>query len=215
MSARRPAHGHVLAAIVASAMLGGCGSSNSQVELGFPTANPPARRADALLPVLNGARLRIAVPSGWQVARLNGNGARRALVRLVAPCYESISITGSSIQSPSAAQFNARYGHPFQGYTWAVSKAAGRLIALLAQYPVQQTPLARGTVGIAYIPLEDGRRLAVDLSAGVWPLRRGACSDTDAAALVQPLQATVLQVFQRARVITSDTSPGASSPGAP
>jgi hypothetical protein len=195
-------------ALALALALAGCGASRNEVDPGFPPSNPRAHRATTLLPLLSGQRLRIVVPDGWEVAWLTGpaNG-RQALVHLQPPCYEAISITGSSVQSPTGAEIASRYGHAFASYSWTLSRAGGHLIALLGQFSSRSLVPARGTVGTAYVPMDARRELAVDFGAGIWPLRRGPCSSDVVAARVPALRATVLQTFEQARVLPTQVDP--------
>jgi hypothetical protein len=192
----------MLVALTPALAQGGCGAARNQVDPGFPPPSPRLHPAASLVPLLSGQRLRIPVPDGWQVARLTATpSAHQGLVRLAAPCYESIAITGSSITSVSSAQIDARYARSIQGYGWTLERAEGSTIALLAQTTSASAVPNRGTVGSAYVRLDGHRQLAVDFGAGIWPLRRGPCSGRAVARLVQQLRATVVQVFGHAQVV--------------
>jgi hypothetical protein len=185
----------------ALALLAGCGvNSAKDIDEGYPPAVPKRVPGTSLAVKVAAHRtLRMTVPKGWHVASLSPT-ENRALVSLEGNCYLSIEVTGSDSRVATASGIRGRYAQPSQGYQWAVKTHADRIVAMLEQSDQSGQRLSRSTLGTMWLPLDPYRYLVVDFGAGIWPLRRRACSDSDVASLVFRLRTTARSVFATAAV---------------
>jgi len=187
-----------------AALLAGCGGvAGGNDDLGYPTLPTKISRATALVADVSGERLRVPVPAGWGLAKIDKTappGVSRALVIRTKPCYLSISITGSSVRPLTVHEIYQPYDRPSDGYDWTLDRYGKVIVALLDQ--TSGAHLSRSTVGSAYVPVDASDYLAVDIGAGVWPIGSAvACPDPDVATRLSELRATVETVFA-AMVVT-------------
>lgn len=190
-----------------AATLAGCGGvAGGNVELGYPKAPTKISRANTLVAVLSGEIMRVPVPPGWGLARLDPTPhLPRALVVRAKPCYLSISITGSSVRPLTVHAIYGAYVRPSDGYAWTRERYGKVIVALLDQ--TSGARLSRSTVGSAYVPVDASDYLAVDFGAGVWPIGGAqACPDPDVAADLGQLRTTVETVFSAIVVSPANSS---------
>jgi hypothetical protein len=180
-------------------LLAGCGvNSAKDIDQGYPPAVPKRLAGTSLAVKVAGHQtLRLTVPQGWQLASLSPT-ENRAFVSLQGNCYMSVEVTGSDSRLASASDIRGRYAQPSQGYQWAVKTTAHRIVAMLEQSDQSGQRLSRSTLGTLWLPVDRYRYLVVDFGAGIWPLRRRACSNSDVAALIPRLRTTTRSVFATA-----------------
>ena len=196
-----------------AALLAGCGGvAGGNDDLGYPALPTKISRAAALVADVSGERLRVPVPAGWGLAKIDKTappGVSRALVIRTEPCYLSIAITGSSVRPLTVHAIYESYDGTSDGYDWDLERYGKVIVSLLDQ--TSGTHLSRSTVGSAYVPVDASDYLAVDIGAGVWPIGSAvACPDPDVAARLGELRSTVETVFA-AMVVTPAAADSASA----
>jgi hypothetical protein len=199
-----------------AAGLAGCGGvTGGRVALGYPTARPVVKRASSLQTRLDGNVVRLAVPAGWGLARLDTDrSARPAFVLLDGDCYLSVSITGSSTRMLTAAGVAALYAKAAGGYDWTVTHVGSAILALLGEQNATTGRLSRSSLGTVYLPMQAGAYLAIDFGAGVWPLDGHACPDDEVGPRLATLTSATEAIFGSARLAPGTTEPAALG-GAP
>jgi hypothetical protein len=161
-------------------------------------------------PRLSGEFVRFAVPAGWGLARIAAErNVPRAFVHLDGDCYESVSITGSSVRPITASAIDALYVNGVAGYAWSVSTAGPTIIAVLGQRNASSGALSRSALGTAYLRLARSTYLAIDFGAGIWPLNDQACPNAQVSARLPRLDGAVATIFASAHVAPPAAVPGA------
>ncbi len=192
-------------------LLVGCGGvTGGRVALGYPTARPAVKPATILQTRLDGNVVRLTVPAGWGLARLDTDrSARPAFVRLDGDCYLSVSITGSSTRTLTAAGVTALYAKSAGGYAWTITHVGDAILALLSEQNATTGKLSRSSLGTVYLPTRAGAYLAIDFGAGVWPLDGHACPGNEVSPRLPTLTSASEAIFGGARL-----TPGAGEPAA-